>query len=281
MKKILFPTAFSSQSKTAYRYTQKLAQYFGASITLLHVYKGLSPFIGSEDETVKIDQNRFQELEDEKWNQELERLESFAAEMEAKQFEDIPLDIIATDGNIVNEILEVQKANNFDLVVMGMRQSNILEKLFGNTTSKVIEKVNCNILVIPPNAKYTGMDKIIYGTAFQLGEESAIDHLFEWCEAFGTTLDILHVYKKPNAEKATHEMDVLMKNYEAEKEAGIISFQLLEGKVHEVIQGQIETSEADLLAIHKRKKGFWQRLQEGSLTKIFTEETVIPLLILK
>lgn len=283
MKKILFPTAYNSQSKVAYRYTQKLAQFFGASITLLHIYKSVSPIIGEIDDDTLIEagEQNYNDLEDKKWEEEVERLKDFAAEMSAKQFDPIPLDFIATDGKIVNEILEVNDANHFDLIVMGMRKHTTTERFFGNITYSILDEISCPFLLIPPIAHYLGMDKIIYGTAFQLGDESAIEHLFDWCETFNATLQLFHVYQKINKPTAQLKMNALMSNYKVESSAGIMTFQLLEGDIREALDKYIVFTDADLLVIHRRKKGFWQRIKDGSLTKYLAEDSLIPLLILK
>jgi nucleotide-binding universal stress UspA family protein len=284
MKNILFPTAYSVQSKVAYRYTQKLAQYFGASITLLHVYKSVSPIIGEVDEAtlIEIGGYDYNALEDKRWEAEVDKLKDFALEMSAKQFENIPVDFIATSGNVVNEILEINDVNQFDLIVMGMRKRTTTERLFGNTTYSIfLEEINCPILFIPPTAHYLGMDKIIYGTAFQIGEESAIEHLFDWCEAFDSTLHLLHIHQKTDKPVAQLKMNKLMVNYKTETEAGFMTAQLLEGNIKEAMELYIDFTGADLLAIHRRKKGFWQRIQKGSLTNILMEDSMIPLLILQ
>ncbi len=283
MKKILFPIAYSLQSKVAFRYTQKIAQYFGASITLLHVYKSISPIIGEidEDTLIEVGGYDYSALEDKKWEEEVDKLKSFAKEMSAQEFEDISIDFIATNGKVVNEILEVNDANQFDLIVMGMRKHTTTERLFGNITYSILEEISCPILLIPPSAHYLGMDKIIYGTAFQVGDTSAIDHLFDWCEAFEATLHLLHIHQKIEKPVAQLNMNNLMANYKTEIDAGFMTFQLLEGNIREAMEEYIKFTGADLLAIHRRKKGFWQRIQEGSLTNYLIEDSMIPILILK
>jgi len=282
MRQILFPTAYSSQSKAAYRYAQKLAQYFEAGITLVHVYQ--SPTIVLAKHATKKNELANQDGEtfaDNLWAEELEKLKAFAAEMQAKQFQDIPLDYIATDGPVIDQLLQVQQQNKFDLAVMGMRRHQTTERLFGNTVYRLIDHLNCPLLLIPPGARYLGINKIIYSTAFEVGEKDAIEHLMDWCSTFEATLHLAHVHKLGNQEKGNQQMDLLLQDFQEELEGGILTTQLLEGKIPKAISEYIDFTGSDILAIHKRPQGFWKQLREGSLTKTLSEEVMIPLLVLK
>lgn len=59
MKKILFPTAYNPHSKVAFRYAQKLVQYFEASITLVHIYESPTTSLTSTGGLVSESIKRF------------------------------------------------------------------------------------------------------------------------------------------------------------------------------------------------------------------------------
>lgn len=275
MKQILFPTAYTSSAKAAFRYTQKLAQYFEAGITLAHIYDSepVSKQVLAYDEVNGI--------EDQNWTHKIEQLRTFAQDMAAKQFHSIEMDFIATDGNVVEELLQIQQQNKFDLIVMGMRRHSDTNRLIGRTTAGLIDKMNCPLLLIPPNTRYLGLDKIVYGTALEPGDEASMEYLMDWCEAFDASLHVLHVAKRENLQMATDKLELLMQSFLEEREAGIITQQLLTGRIKEVFAEYIEFTGADLLVLHKRKQGFWERIIDGSLTKILAEEISIPILVLK
>ena len=282
MKEILFPTAYSSHSKVAYRNAQKLAQYFGASITLVHVYESPGPLMtGSIALENELASKSLQSFADRQWAEQMDKLKDFAEEMNAKQFQDISLDFIVTDGIVLDELLEINRKNHFDLVVMGMRRHNLISRLFGNTTYGLIDKMDCPVLLIPPDAHYMGVDRIVYGTAFEFGDIKAIDHLMDWCQAFDANLHVLHVYSKEDKQEASQKMTKMINHYQEEQDKGVIEFKLSEGKIAEALEQYIDFSKADILAIHRRKQGFWQRINEGSLTKQLAEEVKVPLLVLK
>ncbi len=282
MKQILFPTAYSKQSKAAYRYAQKLAQYFEAKITLVHVYQ--SPTIALASGATVNNEAKNRDLE--KFSadlsvRKLEELKSFAAEMSAKQFHSIPLDYIVVDGLLIHQLLKIQQQNKPDLVVMGMRRHDTSERIFGNNVYKLIDKLACPLLLIPPGARYLGLNKLVYSTAFEVGDKDSIDYLMDWCSAFDGNLHLAHVHKLGNQEKASQQMDLLLQNFKEELEGGIITKRLLEGEVSKALTEYMDLTGSGILAIHKRKKGFWLRLTEGSLTKVLAEKIKIPLLVLK
>ena len=111
MKEILFPIAYSEHSRTAYRYAQKLAQHFGSSITLAHIYETSGPLRtgGGGSLLNQVESQSLRNFADKEWDEQLEKLKKFAQDMNAKQYQDIPLDYIVTDGNIVHELLEIKK----------------------------------------------------------------------------------------------------------------------------------------------------------------------------
>jgi len=283
MKEILFPIAYSEHSRTAYRYAQKLAQHFGSSITLAHIYETSGPLRtgGGGSLLNQVESQSLRNFADKEWDEQLEKLKKFAQDMNAKQYQDIPLDYIVTDGNIVHELLEIKKQNKFDLVVMGMSRHDLIDRLFGNTTYSLIDKMDCPILLIPPGTHYMGMDRIVYGTAFEFGDSKSIDHLMDWCQAFDANLHVMHVFKKENKQEAIRKMTQMSNHYREEQDTGVMDFKLAEGKIVEVLEEYINFSSADILAIHRRKQGFWQRINEGSLTKQLAEEVKVPLLVLK
>lgn len=282
MKKILFTTAYTNHSKEAFRYAQQLAYHFGASITVVHVYPSLSPIFISNGELTEYEDSYPSEASaDHQWQEQVLHLQAFVEELTLEQFQDIEIDYIATDGDVVEQLLEIQQTNQFDLVIMGMRRHNRLGRLFGNTTYAMIDQVDCPLLLIPPDTHFMGIEKMIYATAFELGEVRSIDWLLDWCLAFDSRLHILHITSKEEHGNAMRNMVTMMEHFQKENEAEIINFQILDGKVADLVKTYTSKQHADLLTVHHRKRGFWQRLKEASLTKQLSEDLKVPLLVLK
>ena len=283
MKRILFPTAYSNHSKTAYQYALKLAQHFGAGITLVHIYHSFSINLDIEAElmekgAVNDEPGQMEEFQRE---DELQKLKSFTKDFDSKQFQNIPLDFIVSEGVVMDELLKIEAQRNFDLTIMGMSRINLIDRLFGKTAYQAIYKMTCPILLIPPDIKFLGINKIVYGTAFEYGNIKHFDHLLDWCEAFNATIYSLHVYKKEEVRKATDELTSLINYFEKENEAGLMEFRIREGEIVEILETYVRLTNADVLTIHHRKEGFWKRIKEGSLMKKMAKGVQVPLLVLR
>ena len=57
-------------------------------------------------------------------------------------------------GNIGEEILKAAKKDDVDLIIIGRGAgSNIINRMLGNYTEKIIRKAKCPVLVVPENAE--------------------------------------------------------------------------------------------------------------------------------
>jgi len=274
MKKILFPTTYATSDKVAYGFTQHLARYFEARITLAHVYNELT-LADATDRWNGVDN-----IEEVLWNENIAQLKDFSLDMAAKQFDSISLEYIATDGKVVDQLLQIQEEEQFDLIVMSMYQNTESEQLLGETASQLLGEINCPILLLPPTIKYRDIDKIVYSTALELGDEASIEYLLDWCDAFEASLHLLHVAKKDQEQVANQKLELLLQSFLAEREAGIITAEVFGGRVSEVLLNYVKFTGADLLVLHKRKQGFWKRLLDGDLTQTLAEKSSIPILVL-
>jgi len=279
MKKILFPTAYSAHSKIAFRYAQTLAKYFEASITLIHVYEKSVPVVTSLGMVSKDELKEFAFSKESRYKDQIGRLYSFAASLKSDEFADVSLDFIAVEGDTITKLIEIQQEAKFDLVVMGTRRAGLADRIFGTTTSTLIDKMTSPILLIPPDAFYMGIDKIIYGTALEFNDQETIKELLEWCQVFEAKLHLLNVHTEEDSISANKKMAYLKSTYESESLLGIMTFQTMEGDLVNAIKSSVNVASADILAIHKRKQDFWERIIEGSLTKTLTETVKIPILV--
>lgn len=276
MKQILFLTDMSEASLAAFRYAQRMALHLDASITLAHIFESPTPLLQSNFHDIK----RLEKFTEDRWESIISRLKTFAAKLSAKQFADIPLDFIATDGDVVTEVLVIQEQNNFDFVVLRNSEKELSNQLFGNISTALIDQLKCPILFIPPDTKYVNIDRILYCTAFQMGDKRFIEWLLDWSIAFDAQLDLLHVYTGvPSI--AEQKMKEILLDFEQEKELGVITNHLKEGKILEALEQHYELYSPQIIAIQKRKQGFWQRLTEKSLSKQLLYIAKSPLLILK
>lgn len=164
IKKILFATDLSQNSRHAFNYAINAADKYGATITILHVMEEISPsanihlksFIGEES------WQELQESHEQEARQILigkkkegaiirEALHDFCeeAQKDFAQCEILTDEIIVAKGNVVDEILAETQARGTDLIVMGYHSRGKLEEaVVGSTTRRVLRRSRIPVLLV-------------------------------------------------------------------------------------------------------------------------------------
>jgi nucleotide-binding universal stress UspA family protein len=140
---ILVPTDFSKYSDRALQQALELAETFNSKIYLLHVVRSDADFSILEtfdDET----QQKIQAELNKKWEIGFKN-----------QINKFPLgakiEIIkkVTKGVPYNEILEVQKEIEADLIVISTHgRSGFEDFFFGSTVEKIMRRATCSVLIV-------------------------------------------------------------------------------------------------------------------------------------
>jgi nucleotide-binding universal stress UspA family protein len=154
IKRILYTTDLSQNARFAFGYAASLANRYGAKITIFHVLEDLPA--GSKGlVTSVIGEDRWQELKKRNEEQVLDtikmRLNEFCEDMGAK-LADCPFivdEILVKIGQPVQEILDLAKSTNFDIVVMGTHgQGMLADAMLGSTARLVVRRAVKPVLVI-------------------------------------------------------------------------------------------------------------------------------------
>lgn len=283
IKRILFTTAYAKSSKNTWRYALTLAQYFEAEIHLLHVYKEMKPSSWLGDDGV-LEQDQFPDavFDEQKEQEELDRLREFVAQFTPQEFKEIDLHFFVANGNVVEAILQQEKEIKYDLIVLGTSRATTANRFWGGSALKVLAKSSSPVFLVPPMAKYAGIHKIVYATDFESGDTYAIQHLMEWIAAFHAKLHLLHVHKKTyESKRAAQRMQVLVNTFEQENEAGMLNAQLLEGQARESIETYLEQTDADMVALTSHRRSFFAALFNPDITNQIASEVMVPILVFK
>ena len=164
IKKILFATDLSRNSRHAFNYAVSAAHRYGATITILHVIEEVSPsanvhlksFIGEES------WRELQESHEKEARQILigkrkegaiirEALHEFCEQVQ-KDFTQCQImtdEILVTKGNVVAEIIAETQNRGIDLIVMGYHSRGKLEEaVVGSTTRRILRRSNIPVLLV-------------------------------------------------------------------------------------------------------------------------------------
>jgi nucleotide-binding universal stress UspA family protein len=124
IRKILYPTDFSSYSNQAYFHAVALAENHGAQLTILYVYNERG---GEEDQA--------------HWREQLEQIRPVDP--------GIPVRHVFLHGDPASEIVRYARETGMDLIVMGTHGRTGLERLLmGSVAEKVMRDAPCSVLVV-------------------------------------------------------------------------------------------------------------------------------------
>jgi nucleotide-binding universal stress UspA family protein len=134
--------------KLALERAAELAGAFGANVIVANVLRtiatdaaiagaaGLSPLILDPEPS---------ERERREWERKLEEARSY---LEGRG---ITAELAATVGEPVDEILEVARQRDADLIVVGTHEPGVLRRLFrGSVSDGIVHKAHCDVLVVHP-----------------------------------------------------------------------------------------------------------------------------------
>ena len=138
MKNMLIATDFSPAARDAARYTMRLAEVFGSSVSLVSVYSTL-PVTVSESLAVVTTFDKRKTI-----------VERLAAEASVLTPGAESVHTIAKEGPRVESILAVAGQVGAELIVVGMKdEGRKTRRLFGSTVTGLARKTTIPILVIP------------------------------------------------------------------------------------------------------------------------------------
>jgi nucleotide-binding universal stress UspA family protein len=133
VKRILYPTDFSSYSNQAYFHAVALAEIHRASLTVLYVYSGAAPENGGPPSDGPTDRQH--------WRDQLEQIRPANPA--------IPVHHIFLEGDPAAEIASYAADANMDLIVMGTHGRTGLERLLmGSVAEQTLRSAPCSVLVV-------------------------------------------------------------------------------------------------------------------------------------
>ena len=129
VKKILYPTDFSSYSNQAYFHALGLAEAYGASLTIVYVY---TP--GSERQGDPSAERRY-------WRNQLEQIRPTNA--------NIPVSHVLLEGDAATEIVQYADEAGVDVIIIGTHGRTGVDRLvMGSVAEKVMRESTCSVLVV-------------------------------------------------------------------------------------------------------------------------------------
>lgn len=265
MKKILFPTDFSSCASNAFLYANHLAEKLDAQIDLITVFN-----LPVSDAS-SVPPEFIQEMLDDKRKNIEEKLEAFHQQHPSKR---VGEKIAEYGVFIYQEIVDKAEDQGYDLIIMGTKgEHNAIEKLMGSVTSQMIMHAHCPVIAIPEQAEYRPIRKIAFATDFFPAQRDSFDELQLVAKALSAKIEFVHVETKETYE------DLKAKENEIKEQYGYDHFKLVQNK--SLMQGMetyVEEDEVDLLALFIPKRKMFERLFHTSFSRKMAFHAQVPIL---
>ncbi len=271
MKTILVPTDFSKCADNAVNYAMKFASKFNSKI-ILHNSTHLPTL------TVEVP---FEEINEEKLLAENKNNMNFYLQNEIIKNNNLVIENNVSFGFAVDNIISLAKENKANIIIMGTKGASNLEGLLlGSIATSVMEKATCPVLVIPQNAAFNDIKKIVFATDYHKNDIESIQFLSTIASKFNTEILVIHESAVTLTDNLERDLFEIFKKEVLEKISyKNISFKFIIGySISKDLNLILEEEHADLLAISTRKKNIFTKLFDRSLTKLITHHTKIPVI---
>jgi nucleotide-binding universal stress UspA family protein len=182
MKTFLVPVDFSDTSKNAAHYAAQLAADISdAKIILYNVHDRVIFSTSREEESNSrrsVAQGELDELK-----------------LSLPVSENVSVSTVAEEGSLVGNIEKFIAANSIDLIIMGITGSSRIKQVFmGTNTLNVIRHVNIPVMIIPPDAQFTGIKNVVFTSDFKdVAHTTPIATLKKLLTLFGATIHVVNV----------------------------------------------------------------------------------------
>ena len=194
----------------------------------------------------------------------------------SKKF-DIDVDYECRFMDLEREIDSLMQIHKARFLVMGMSAKSMEQNLMGNPTTTLISMKKFPVLAVPVNAKFTGINKILFACDLMQGIPlRTLVQLKQIAIGLQSEVTVFYVEKKLDELKAKRDVYEYI-------DKGLENVVHLYKKVNsdEVIreiEKEIIDSNSNLLVMIPREYGFWESLIHRSKTREMASGLDIPLL---
>lgn len=207
IKRILCPIDFSEPAKRAVEHAVASAKWYGAQITLVHVYNTLQPWgpvPGIHGDVPALPLVKPQDIKEE--------LNRFSTSLGI----DGSAELAVREGDPVKEIVRLAKEIPADLLVMGTHGRGGFERLvLGSVTEKVLRTTRAPVLTVSTGTEGAAAGPVGYKTIlcpldFSAASTRALQYALSLAKQAGGRLILLHVVEGvADLPRETARFDVL------------------------------------------------------------------------
>lgn len=276
MNRILVPVDFSPTSQMAFRYAVDIASRLNGSVILYHLFTpGKKSTIG-EAENIK-------DYNEQKEKISLKRLQRLKKKVLSDNAE-VPVSTLVGRIPVTDNILGFAEHNQIDLIVMGTQGASGLKKIIvGSVASKVMEKSNIPVLLIPEKFQWKLPENIVFTTSFNSADTRALPIVFEIAKLYRALVTFVNLLDPADQHYETEQKKIELYAYSIQRifnDSPIQFHQMKTDSVIKTMKSLYDEIPYDMLIMARRKLTVWDRAFQKSFTKDMACITTQPLLVI-
>jgi nucleotide-binding universal stress UspA family protein len=277
MKRILLPTYFSDCAWNAISYALAFFKDDACTFYLLHAY---TPSFYRMDYI--LGGPTFSAIPDAEVDRSLDGLDKTLSDI--KRLFPNPkhrFEVFSAFNILSHEVNDITEHEKIDLVVMGTKGATGAKEVFiGSNTVYVLRKATAPVLVIPANAAFTNIKRILFPSDYETRyKQPEFEKILELANKFHASITVLHVretYELSEEQlKNKEHLERLLKNIPH-------SFiELTDALMPYAIMDYLEKEPFDLLAMMNKKHSFLERIFEKQHVDQVGYHVKVPFLVVR
>lgn len=172
-------------------------------------------------------------------------------------------------------------SKKMDLIIMGTTgRGDLTRKIFGSVSISLSKNAECPVLLVPPQATYTGFRNILYASNFDSLDPLTVKQTVAFARRFKGQLHFVHVgqpaEKGVDLEKKLFEINYVY----ADPEKPFIFSKIVGANVVESLHEYAFEHRVDLFVFVTHQRSFWDDLLHHSISKDMLLHTDTPVLVI-
>jgi nucleotide-binding universal stress UspA family protein len=276
MKTILVPTDFSDNAFHAAQYAALLAQKYDMGLRLANVFTIHIVTEMPHAAVIDADIERQRQNANADIAQFKQRLVA-ATELDARR-----IDTQIIGGFVSDDLLNVAKGSDVDMIVMGTRgASNWLDRWLGTNAQHIMQNAACPVWVIPAATPLVLPKEFLYASDFRGDEVAELNQLLPLLRPLEANCHVVHIHHQDelNIGNELGETAVLLRD--TFKEDNLTVRNLNRRTITEGLENYLKNQKPHVLAVLRTERDFWEGLFLSSISTHFVQKATHPVLVFK
>ena len=272
MKKILVTTDFSANSKAAMRFAIQLASQCQVTLTFLHISHILRPTTWNE--------TRYATHEKDELDTKREALDQFVESVyKSREVEPTNYTCVVKISPFPDStILDYATDHSFDYICISTRGAGTYDKLFGTTTSNLINQSSVPVIAVPGTYRATKLNTVLY--ASDLSRLDELKRVVDFARPLSAAVDLLHFRQLHESAIDPDIIGVAIQKQTDYPVAVQLKHRHLEKMLTEDIAAVINAQKPSVLIMFTTQNdGFFSRLFGAGKSVDYSFLTTVPLLV--